>query len=75
MTIDEAIDMYKKFSPMIFKKKWWTQNQSMKHFGAELKQYWFDGKNLEAAVKDVLKARDLDEDLKLLETDGPNCHV
>jgi patatin-like phospholipase/acyl hydrolase len=75
MTVDEAINMYKTFSPTIFKKKWWTQNQPMKYFGAELQQYWFEGKNLKAAVQDMLKARDLDENLKFLESDDPTCRV
>ena len=75
MTIDEAIDTYKTLSPEIFKKKWWTQNQSLKYTGAELKRYWFEGKNLKNAVQKLLRDKKLDPDLKFLEQGASNCRV
>ena len=75
MTIDEAFDAYKMLSPEIFKKKWWTQSQARKYTGAELKQYWFEGKNLNSAVQKLLRDRKLDPDLKLLELEVPDCRV
>jgi hypothetical protein len=75
MSIDGAIAAYKALSPEIFKKKWWTQKSASRYGGAELKQYWFEGKNLKAAVRELLKERKLDMDLKLREADDPKCRV
>jgi hypothetical protein len=75
MTIEEAIAAYKDLSPKIFKKKWWTQNQPMKYFGAEMQHYWFEGRNLEDAVQELLTGRNLDLKLKLWESDDPLCRV
>ena len=75
MTIDEAIDAYKELSPKIFKKKRWAQRQLSKYAGAELKQYWFEGKNLENAVRKLLDTKELDSDLKFLESENPDCRV
>ena len=75
MTIDEAIEAYKDLSPEIFKKKWWTQNQASKYTGSELRQYWFEGKNLQDAVQKLLSDRGLPPDLKLLESEDPDCRV
>ena len=75
MTIDEAIDAYKQLSPEIFKKKWWSQNLSAKYAGAELRHYWFEGKNLKDAVRQLLRDRKLHPDLELLESEDPSCRV
>jgi hypothetical protein len=75
MTIDQAITAYKALSPEIFKKKWWTQKAASKYGGAELKQYWFEGKNLKEAVRKLLKDQKLDVGLKLREADDPKCRV
>lgn len=75
MTIDEAIDAYKQLSPEIFKKKWWSQNQSAKYLGAELGHYWFEGKNLKDAVRQLLGDRQLNPDLEFLESEDPSCRV
>lgn len=75
MTIEEAITAYKTLSPDIFQKKWWTQNQPMKYFGAEVQQYWFEGKNLKDAVQRLLRDMKLDPGLKLWEADNPSCKV
>lgn len=75
MTIDDAIEAYKKLSPGIFKKKVWTGSQASKYVGAELGQYWFEGKNIEDAVQELLQLNNLDRDLKLFESDRPDCRV
>jgi hypothetical protein len=75
MSIEEAIAAYKLLAPDIFKKKWWTQSQPLKYFGAEMQQYWFEGKNLSDAVGRLLKNMKLDPDLKLKEADDPGCRV
>lgn len=75
MTIDEAIEAYQQLSPIIFKKKWWTQNQASKYTGPELKHYWFEGKNLKDGVRKLLGDRSLDPDMMLLESEDPNCRV
>lgn len=75
MTVDEALEAYKTLSPEIFKKKWWTQSQAGKYTGAELRRYWFEGKNLENAVQKLLRDRRLDPDLKLLELEASDCRV
>jgi hypothetical protein len=75
MTIDEAIDVYRKLSSKIFKKKWWSQNQSTKYAGAEWKHYWFEGTNLKDAVRQLLSDRKLDPDLEFLEANDSGCRV
>ena len=75
MTIDETIDAYRQLSPKIFKKKWWAQGQASRYTGAELKHYWFEGKNLKDAVRNLLGERNLDQDMKLLESEDPDCRV
>ena len=75
MTIDEAIEAYRQLSPNIFKKKWWAQGQASKYTGAQLKHYWFEGKNVEDAVRSLLGDRKLDPDMKLLESEDPDCRV
>ena len=75
MTIEEAITAYKALAPDIFQKKWWTQSQPLKYFGAEMQQYWFEGKNLSNAVRRLLQDKELDPDLKLWEADDPECRV
>jgi hypothetical protein len=75
MTIEEAIAAYKDLSPKIFEKKWWTQFQPTKYFGAEMQRYWFEGKNLECEVKKLLTEKKLDPKLKLWESDDPSCRV
>jgi hypothetical protein len=75
MSIEEAIAAYKTLSPDIFQKKWWTQSRPLKYFGAEMQQYWFEGKNLSDAVRKLLRDRKLDPDLKLRESEDPSCRV
>lgn len=75
MTIDEAIEAYQELSPNIFKKKWWAQSQAFKYPGAELKHYWFEGKNLKAVVRSLITNRGLDPDMKLIESEDPDCRV
>jgi len=75
MTIEEAITAYKALLPQIFKRKWWTQSQPMKYFGAEMQQYWFEGKNLSEAVQALLSERRLDPSMELWESDDPDCRV
>ena len=70
-----AADGYVALAPDIFRKKWWTQKSLGKYGGAELKQYWFEGKNLEEAVQKLLKERKLDVQMKLLEAADPTCRV
>ncbi|KAL5344189.1 hypothetical protein ACLOAV_010851 [Pseudogymnoascus australis] len=73
MTISEAIDAYKSLSPQIFQKKWWTQSKPLKFLGGEAQQYWFDGKNLENAVKKLLKERNVSEEVRLFDPDSTSC--
>jgi hypothetical protein len=75
MTIEEAIDAYKGLAPMIFKKQWWTMTNASKYFGAELQEYWFEGKNITAEVLGLLEKKDLDKNIKLFESDDPDCKV
>ena len=73
MTINETIEAYKQLLPEIFKKKWWSQNQSAKYAGAELRHYWFEGKNLKDTVQQLLSDRKLKSDLKFLESEDSSC--
>jgi hypothetical protein len=73
MTISEAIDAYKSLSPQIFQKKWWTQSKPLKFLGGEAQQYWFEGKNLENAVKTLLKERNTSEEVRLLDPNSTSC--
>ncbi|MCJ1269381.1 hypothetical protein MMC22_009273 [Lobaria immixta] len=68
MTIDEAIEAYQQLSPKIFKKRWCAQSKTSKYTGAELNDYWFEGKNLKDAVQNLLQDRKLDPDMKLLDS-------
>ena len=75
MTIADAIKAYKEISPTIFKKKWWTQQQPLKYFGAENQHYWFEGKNVKDTVQRLLSSRGLDPDLMLCEGQDVTCRV
>lgn len=75
MTIDEAIEAYQQLSPKIFKKRWCAQSKASRYTGAELNDYWFEGKNLKDAVQNLLQDRKLDPDMKLLESENPDCRV
>ena len=75
MSIDETIDAYKIHSPSIFKKKAWTHSKILKYLGAEMKEYWFEGENVENAVRKILEDRHLDVDMKQFESEDPDCRV
>jgi hypothetical protein len=75
MTIEETIDAYKKLSPVIFQKKWWTQTPATKLLGAETKHYWFKGQHLKEAVQGLLTERKESEELMFLEPEDPKCKV
>lgn len=75
MSIDEAITAYKDLSPLIFKRKWWTQKQAAKYFGAEMQQYWFQGQNLVSAVEKLLEGMSMDRTSTLRESQAPACRV
>lgn len=49
--------------------------KASKYTGAELNDYWFEGKNLKDAVQNLLQDRKLDPDMKLLESEDPDCRV
>ena len=75
MSIEETITAYKELSPIIFKKKWWTQNNVLKVSGSEMRHYWFEGKNLVEAVTDLLGKREMDPNTLLKESEDSSCRV
>ena len=66
MSIDDTIEAYKTFSPVIFKKKWWAGTKFSKFAGAQAKWYWFEADNVKNAVQDLLQKRGLDAELKAM---------
>ncbi|KAI9172574.1 hypothetical protein HJFPF1_02080 [Paramyrothecium foliicola] len=76
MSIQESIEAYKVLSPVIFKKKWWSNVTFLKMLGAEMSQNWFEGKNLEEAIRSLLSQKQLDPDTDLREPDEESlCKV
>ncbi|KAF3015299.1 hypothetical protein E8E14_008148 [Neopestalotiopsis sp. 37M] len=77
MPIEEAIEAYKKLSPIIFKKKWWSDFAVLKLLGAEMNRHWFQGQNLQDAICDLLSKKQMDPDIDLRdsESDDARCKI
>src|SRR2546421_13083893 len=74
-TIEQAKTAFGDLGKEIFKDKWWTKKRWTKVIGSETEHYFFRGKDLEIAVKNLLGKYEHAEDLALLEGDSPSCRV
>jgi len=75
MTIAQAKAAFRDLGTEIFKDKWWTKKKWTKVIGAETRQYFFRGEDLEKSVQELLAKYEHAKDLALLEGDNPRCHV
>jgi hypothetical protein len=74
MSIDECIYEYQKLAPNIFVKRK-RQRGFLKIPTAALGKPWFDGKNLQGEISDLLERRNLPVNLPFKEADDPRCKV
>ncbi|KAI9805170.1 MAG: hypothetical protein M1825_001006 [Sarcosagium campestre] len=74
MTIEESIAKYEELAPIIFKKrKRQSSHLGVKYLMAGAGKPWFEGANVELAVKTLLKERGETESLPLKESNNSGC--
>jgi len=74
MSIDECLHEYKQLAPNIFARRK-RQRRFLKLPTAVLGKSWFEGKNLQEAIGDLLKRRNFNAELPLKEADDPSCKM
>ena len=74
MSIDECLHEYRQLAPNIFARRK-RQRGFLRLSTAVLGKTWFEGKNLQEAINDLLERRNFNAGLPLKEDDDPGCKM
>jgi hypothetical protein len=72
--IEKCLELYEDLAGKVFVKRL-KQAAPFKWISAEMGGTWFNGKDLEDAVKDILREKSIEVDAPFRATEDPECKV
>ena len=74
LSIDECLEYFEQVSESVFVRRL-KAKQPFKWINAEAGGTWFEGKDLEDAVKKILETEQLGKEMAFIEEGDPKCKV